>query len=63
VNSEPPTFLQGILDLLILKSFSFGEMHGLGISRRFSTSWLVPLLLSHGRLFAAHDRMEEEGWI
>ena len=63
MNSEPPTLanpLEGILDLLILKSFSSGEMHGLGISRRSSRSRLVPLLLRHGRLFAAHDRMEEK---
>jgi hypothetical protein len=47
VNSEPPTLLQRILDLLILKSFSFGEMQGLAISRRSSRSRLVPWLLSH----------------
>ena len=28
------TLLQGTLDLLILKAFSTGELHGLGVSRR-----------------------------
>jgi PadR family transcriptional regulator PadR len=63
LNSPPTTLLQGTLDLLILKSFVVGEMHGLGISRRIQQITGDTFVVKPGSLFPALHRIEEEGWI
>jgi len=55
--------LQGTLDLLILKSLSLGEMHGLGIARRVEQITQGTFLVKPGSLFPALHRMEEAGWL
>ena len=55
--------LQGTLDLLILKSLSLGEMHGLGIARRVEQITQGAFLVKPGSLFPALHRMEEAGWL
>jgi PadR family transcriptional regulator PadR len=54
---------QGSLDLLILKSLSLGEMHGLGISRRVEQLSGGAFHVKAGSLFPALYRMEESGWL
>ena len=63
MDSEPTTLLQGILDMLILKSLVVGEMHGLGISRRIQQITRGTFAVKPGSLFPALYGMEEEGWI
>ena len=63
MSAEPTTLLQGTLDLLILKSLSTGEMHGLGISRRIEQITGGTFIVKPGSLFPALHRMEDEGWI
>ena len=55
--------LQGTLDLLILKTLSLGELHGLGISRRIEQITKGTFLVKPGSLFPALHRMEEAGWL
>lgn len=55
--------LQGTLDMLILKSLSLGEMHGLGISRRVEQITRGAFQVKPGSLFPALHRMEEAGWL
>lgn len=55
--------LQGTLDLLILKSLSLGEMHGLGIARRIEQVTNGTFRVKPGSLFPALHRMEEAGWL
>ena len=55
--------LQGTLDLLILKSLTLGEMHGLGISRRIEQVTHGTFQVKPGSLFPALHRMEEAGWL
>ena len=55
--------LQGTLDLLILKTLSLGELHGLGISRRIEQITNGTFLVKPGSLFPALHRMEESGWL
>ena len=55
--------IQGTLDLLILKSLSLGEMHGLGIARRVEQITQGAFLVKPGSLFPALHRMEEAGWL
>jgi transcriptional regulator len=49
--------------MLILKSLSLGEMHGLGISRRVEQITRGAFQVKPGSLFPALHRMEEAGWL
>jgi PadR family transcriptional regulator PadR len=55
--------LQGTLDLLILKTLTLGEMHGLGISHRIEQITKGAFRVKPGSLFPALHRMEEAGWL
>jgi len=55
--------LQGTLQLLILKSLSLGEMHGLGISRRIEQLTHGTFQVKPGSLFPALQRMKDRGWL
>jgi PadR family transcriptional regulator, regulatory protein PadR len=55
--------LQGTLDLLILKSLTLGELHGLAISRRIEQVTHGTFQVKPGSLFPALHRMEEAGWL
>jgi PadR family transcriptional regulator PadR len=57
------TLLQGTLDLLILKSLSAGELHGLGVSRRIEQITHGTFAVQPGSLFPALHRLEEAGWL
>ena len=63
MNPDPTNVLQGTLDMMILKSLSFQEMHGLGISRRIMQITRGTFQVKPGSLFPALHRMEEEGWL
>jgi transcriptional regulator len=55
--------LRGTLDMLILKTLSLGQLHGLGISRRIGQITDGVFQVKPGSLFPALQRMEQEGWI
>jgi transcriptional regulator len=55
--------LQGTLDLLVLKTLTLGEMHGLGISRRIEQITKGTFTVKPGSLFPALHRLEENGWL
>jgi PadR family transcriptional regulator, regulatory protein PadR len=55
--------LQGTLDLLILKTLTLGEMHGLAIARRIGQITKGAFEVKPGSLFPALHRMEEAGWL
>ena len=57
------TLLQGTLDLLILKSLTAGELHGLGVSRRIEQITGGAFAVQPGSLFPALHRLEEAGWL
>jgi PadR family transcriptional regulator PadR len=57
------SLLQGTLDLLILKTLSLGELHGLGISRRIEQITGGTFQVKPGSLFPALHRLEEAGWL
>ena len=63
MEPTPTNLLQGTLDLLILKTLSLGELHGLGISRRIEQITNGTFLVKPGSLFPALHRMEESGWL
>src|SRR6201981_1710652 len=55
--------LQGTLDLLILRTLLFGLQHGQGIARAIQQTSEEELLVEHGALYPALQRLEERGWI
>jgi len=55
--------LQGTLDLLILRTLVFGSQHGQGIARTIQQTSEEELLVEHGALYPALQRLEERGWI
>src|SRR5262245_35276221 len=55
--------LQGTLDLLILRTLIFGPQHGQGIARAIQQQSEDVLLVDHGTLYPALQRLEDQGWI
>ncbi len=55
--------LQGTLDLLILRTLVFGREHGQGIARAIQEQSEDTLLVDHGSLYPALQRLEKRGWI
>jgi PadR family transcriptional regulator, regulatory protein PadR len=55
--------LQGTLDLLILRTLIFGSHHGQGIARAIQQTSEEELLVEHGALYPALQRLEERAWI
>src|ERR1035437_8014265 len=55
--------LQGTLDLLILRTLFFGPQHGQGIARAILKQSDEVLLVDHGALYPALQRLEGKGWI
>jgi transcriptional regulator len=62
-DAERLTLLQGTLDLLILRTLLFGPQHGQGIARQIQESSGDELLVEHGALYPALQRLEGQGWI
>ena len=55
--------LQGTLDLLILRILALGPHHGHGISLAIQARSGATLLVDHGSLYPALQRLEERDWI
>jgi len=55
--------LQGTLDLLILRTLVFGPQHGQGIARAIQQQSEDVLLVDHGALYPALQRLENKRWI
>jgi PadR family transcriptional regulator len=55
--------LQGTLDLLILRTLLFGSEHGQGIARAIQQQSDGTLLVDHGSLYPALQRLEARRWI
>jgi PadR family transcriptional regulator PadR len=53
----------GSLDLIILKSLSWGPMHGYAIARWIRTSTKDGLTVKEGLLYPALHRLEEKGYL
>lgn len=55
--------LQGTLDLLVLKTLSWGPAHGYAVARWIQRLTGEVLLVGEGSLYPALHRLEEQGWI
>ena len=59
----PIDLLQGTLDVLILKSLSWGPRHGHAVARLIRACTEGAFEVLDGSLYAALHRMEERGWV
>ena len=55
--------VRGTLDVLILKTLSWGAMHGYAISQAILRQTDKALLVEEGALYPALYRMEAKGWL
>ena len=62
-DTDRVALLQGTLDLLILRTLAGGNEHGQGIARAIQRTSREQLLVDHGSLYPALQRLEEKGWI
>jgi len=65
-RNDSPTrdsLLQGTLDLLVLRILALGPHHGHGITTAIQARSGDTLLVDHGSLYPAIQRLEQRGWI
>jgi transcriptional regulator len=62
-DKERLALLQGTLDVLILRVLRFGPEHGQGIARAIHQVSGRELIVDHGALYPALQRLEERGLI
>jgi PadR family transcriptional regulator, regulatory protein PadR len=62
-SKQRDPLLQGTLDLLILRTLSRGDEHGQGIAREIQQRSGDSLIVDHGSLYPALQRLEERNWI
>src|ERR1041384_2263231 len=65
-KDDTPTrdsLLQGTLDLLVLRILALGPHHGHGIAMAIQARSGNTLLVDHGSLYPAVQRLEQRGWI
>jgi PadR family transcriptional regulator, regulatory protein PadR len=55
--------VRGTLDLLVLKTLSWGPMHGLAVLRWIERGSANKLQIEEGALYPALHRMEQKGWL
>jgi transcriptional regulator len=55
--------IRGTLDLLILKTLSWGPMHGLGVTRWIEQVTGSRFQIEEGALYPALHRLEQRGWV
>ena len=62
-DGEYSAHLQGTLDLLILRTLNPGPQHGHGIARVIQQESDHVLIVDHGSLYPALQRLESRGFI
>jgi PadR family transcriptional regulator PadR len=55
--------VRGTLDLLLLKTLSWGPMHGLAIVRSIEATTRDGLQIEEGALYPALHRLEQKAWL
>jgi PadR family transcriptional regulator, regulatory protein PadR len=62
-DREHSAHLQGTLDLLILRTLLHGAQHGQGIARAIQLQSDNVLIVEHGSLYPALQRLEERAFV
>jgi PadR family transcriptional regulator, regulatory protein PadR len=62
-QDEDLDLIRGTLDLLVLKTLSWGPMHGLAVMRWIENVSKQKLQIEEGALYPALHRMEQKDWL
>jgi PadR family transcriptional regulator PadR len=62
-STDRDALLQGTLDLLVLRILILGPHHGQGIARTILQRSGDTLIVDHGSLYPALQRLEDRRWI
>jgi transcriptional regulator len=62
-QKEREELLQGTLDMIILRTLLFGQMHGHAIATSIERTSEDVLKIDHGSLYPALHRLLRRGWI
>ena len=60
---QPLDLLQGTLDVLVLKTLSWGPRHGYAVARWIERVTDDALRVEEGSLYPALHRLERRGWV
>ncbi len=63
MNKQAVEMLQGTLDVLILKTLSWGPRHGYAVARWLQQVTEDVLQIEEGSLYPALHRLERRGWV
>lgn len=63
MTAQSVDLLQGTLEFLILKTLSWGPMHGFAVGRWIRKATDDALEVEEGALYPALHRMEKRGWV
>jgi len=63
MNQPELDLVRGTLDLLIIKTLSWGPKHGLAVLRWLEQTTKAQLQIEEGALYPALHRLEEKGWL
>ena len=63
MQKPPLDLVRGTLDLLILKTLTWGTQHGYAIASAIKQTSAHELLVAEGALYPALYRMEAKGWV
>jgi len=62
-EAERIALLQGTLDMLVLQTLSWGPLHGHGIAVTIQRQSGDTLLVDHGSLYPALERLQSKRWL
>lgn len=62
-SSDRIEFLQGTLDMLILRTLVLGPAHGHEIAKHIQRTTKEVLQVEHGSLYPALHRLKRKGWV
>ena len=62
-QTDPPDFMPGTLDMLVLKTLSRGANHGWGIAQRIRQVSQEALKIGEGSLYPALQRLLLDGYV
>jgi len=62
-TGQRANFLQGTLDMLILRTLLYGPAHGHQIAKHIQRTTNDFLQMQHGSLYPALHRLERRGWV
>ena len=62
-SGDQMELLQGTLDMIVLRTLRWGPAHGHAIARFIQDTSQDVILVEHGSLYPALQRLQQRGWV